>query len=164
MTVFRMLLPLLVAVVPAAPALAEVDSFMEALRVIEDQDGRETFEEARSARPGEVIEYRLTYKNSESTPVSQLKAKGPVPAGTRYVADSARSDVRARLRFSHDGGVTWQAAPLKRKAADGKGEEVVPPEHYSHVQWTAGQPLEKGKPQTYSYRVQVAEPEKPGTP
>ncbi len=164
MTVFRMLLPLLVALVPAAPALAEVDSQMEAFRVIEDKDGRESFEEARTASPGDVIEYRLTYTNTEDTPVSQLKVKGPVPAGTRYQADSARTGVRARLRFSHDGGVTWQAAPLKRKAADGKGEEVVPPEHYTHVQWTAGQPLEKGKPQTYSYRVQVAEPEKPGTP
>lgn len=159
MTIFRMLLPLLAAVVPFGSALAEVESRMEAFLVIDEK----TFEEAKSARPGDVIEYRLTYDNTDEAAVPKMTIKGPVPAGTRYVADSARTDVRARLRFSHDNGATWQAAPLKRKAADGKGEEVVPPEEYTHLQWTVGQPLEKGKPQAFRYRVQVAEPT-PGTP
>lgn len=163
MRVLRMLLPLLMAVVPVGSALAEVGSRMEAFRVVEDSKGQETFEDAKSASPGEIIEYRLTYENTDAAPVADLKIKTPVPAGTHYVADSARTDVRARLRFSHDNGSTWQAAPLKRKAADGKGEEVVPPEQYTHVQWTTGQALEKGKPQTFLYRVRVAEPAA-GTP
>lgn len=157
MLAMKKMLPLLLALLPAAPALAEVNSLMEAFRVVSDKDGREQFEEAKAARPGDLIEYRLTYSNTEANPVNGLLVNGPVPAGTRYVGDSARSLKRASVRFSSDGGASWQQAPLKRKGADGK-DVVVPPEQYTHVQWTSGLPLEQGKPQSFIYRVRVEDP------
>ena len=156
MITFKKLLPLLLALLPAAPAFAEVTSLMEAFQVVRDKEGREQFAEAKAARPGDLIEYRLTYSNTEATPVNGLLVKGPVPAGTQYIDSSARSLKQASVRFSSDGGASWQPAPLKRRGADGK-EVIVPPEQYTHVQWTSALPLEKGKPQRFIYRVRVAE-------
>ena len=157
MLAMKKMLPLLLALLPVAPVMAEVNSLMEAFRVVSDKDGREQFEEASAARPGDLLEYRLTYSNTESAPVSGLLVSGPVPTGTHYLAGSARSLKRATVRFSSDGGASWQRAPLKRKGADGK-DVIVPPEQYTHVQWTSGLPLEKGKPQRFIYRVQVEDP------
>lgn len=150
----------LTLLVPVGVALAQSDavsSHMDAYRVTTAADGKEVLETAKSLKPGEVIEYQITYENSEAAkPVSNLKINAPVPAGTSYVDGSAKSNAKADLRFSTDTGKSWGKAPLKRKRADGKGEEDVPASQYSNLQWLSQEPLKQGHSQKYSYRVRVA--------
>ena len=151
---------LLVLLAPMGIALAQsnaVSSHMDAYRVTKAADGKEVLEPAKALKPGEVIEYQITYENADAAkPVSDLKINAPVPAGTQYVDGSAKTDASADLRFSADSGKTWAKAPLKRKRADGKGEEDVPPSQYSNLQWQSQEPLKQGHSQKYSYRVRVA--------
>lgn len=140
----------------AVMAAEPVSSHMEAYRVARAADGSEKLEAATAIKPGEVIEYQITYNNDDAKPVSDMLINAPVPASTVYLEGSARSPVRSQVRFSDDRGQTWQTAPLKHKRVDGNGEEVVAPERYTNVQWRAEEPLSKGKTQKYSYRVRVA--------
>jgi len=134
-----------------------VSSRMEAFRVKQMADGKEVLEAAKAIKPGEVIEYQITYDNADAQkPVSELKINAPVPEGTSYVDGSAKTAVASQVMFSADAGKTWQKAPLKRKRADGKGEEVVPASQYSNLQWLSQEPLKQGHSQKYSYRVRVA--------
>lgn len=134
-----------------------VSSHMDAYRVTQSAEGKEVLEPAKALKPGEVIEYQITYENSDAAKlVSDLKINAPVPPGTHYVDGSAKSGTKAELRFSADSGKTWGKAPLKHKRDDGKGEEEVPPSQYSNLQWLSQEPLKQGHSQKYSYRVRVA--------
>ena len=134
-----------------------VTSRMEAFRVTKAADGKETLEAAPSLKPGEVIEYQVTYENSDAAhPAKDLKVNVQVPPGTNYVDGSARADAPAQMRVSADAGKTWGSAPLKRKRADGRGEEEVPASQYSNLQWLSQEPLKQGRSQKYSYRVRIA--------
>ena len=141
-------------------ALSEgsLQSRMEALLVITQVDGKETFATAKSVEPGQVIEYRTVYSNSGVSPISNLSVVGPVPAGTRYLDKSATSSVTHVFEASIDGGSSWHTEPLMRTVtqADGsKTQEVVPPEEYSHVRWKAAEAIARNSRQEYRYRVFV---------
>jgi uncharacterized repeat protein (TIGR01451 family) len=145
----------LVALPAAVWAQEPISSRMDVHRVALAADGSQRLESAAEVKPGDVLEYQIVYDNAGSKPVSDLRINGPVPAGTSYVDGSAKSSVRAQLKFSDDGGRTWSAAPLKRAANIGVAGETVPPELYSNVQWTAQEPLRPGVSQKYTYRVRV---------
>ncbi len=134
-----------------------VSSRMDAYRVTQSPDGKEVLQPAKGVKPGEVIEYQITYENTDAAkPVSDLKINAPVPTGTSYVDGSAKTETNSQIRFSADFGKNWQQAPLMRKRADGTGQEVVPASQYSNLQWLAQEPLKQGHSQKYSYRVRVA--------
>jgi len=149
------LLPMLIATSVYAEEV--VSSHMDVYQVIQKQ-GVETFQPASNVRPNETLEYRISYVNHGTAPVKNLVVNGPVPAGTVFVASSARSDAPADIRYSLDHGHVWQEAPLKKRvvAANGSATEVVvPPEQYTDVEWIAKELLRPGKAQVYTYRVKV---------
>ncbi|MBI4719901.1 MAG: DUF11 domain-containing protein, partial [Chitinivibrionia bacterium] len=77
---------------PPMPAAAGSDALVgtiEAYLVAKDQDGKEAYVPAEEARPKDVIEYRLTYKNASKAPVTNVAIIDPIPHGMRYVAASA---------------------------------------------------------------------------
>lgn len=92
-----------------------------------------------AARPGDVLRYRLTFRNPGQQPVRGVVLNNPVAAGLTFVAGSARSsrdDVVTE--FSIDGGRTWAAQPTE-EVTDESGRRVrrpAPPEKYTHVRWT----------------------------
>lgn len=118
------------------------------------KDGKEALEPADQAKPGDVIDYTAEYRNNSAKPISALEATIPVPAGTEYVADSAKpAPNKASLN-----GEKYEAIPLKRKVkhADGKEvEELVPFKEYRFLRWSAPA-IDAGKSQKYSLRVKVA--------
>lgn len=146
----------LVLVAPVIAAAADpVTSTMGAYRVLRMADGSEKLEKAQSVVPGDLLEYQVTYENAGDKPVRDLQVNVAVPPGTTYVDGSAAGAAGAKVSFSADGGKTYAATSLKRKSADGKSEEMVPPVEYSNLQWRATEPLSKGKAQKYVYRVRV---------
>ncbi|MES2683431.1 MAG: hypothetical protein V4650_07905 [Pseudomonadota bacterium] len=160
----RVLRALLLAALVSGSTLAqaEVASRMEAFRITTDAKGKEQAQPATTTNPGDVIEYRIRYENTDPKPVTQLAVSGPVPKGTALVADSVKSPVKHAKVYSTDGGKSYQAAPVRRKNASGE-LETVPASEYTAVQWQVQEPLKQGAPQQFSYRVRVnavAVPEK----
>ena len=110
---FKTLFCLLALLAPtAAWAQAEADpnanpvSVRLEIFIVSKVGGNETFQEAATARPGQVVEYRLFANNEGDTtlPPGTVVVSGPVPDGTTYVANSATPTSDAVLtEFSVDG-------------------------------------------------------------
>lgn len=139
----------------AAPAWAQkngaIETRLEARKVVRAADGRETFASAENAKPGDVIEYVATYRNTTEQPVRNLEATLPIPANTEIVPESARPAARA----SAD-SVTFTPMPLTRKVQrNGRAiEEPVPVREYRYLRWYPGE-LAGGKSAVFRARVKV---------
>ena len=126
----------LVALSALIPALAfaedAVTVALTAWRIV-PKDGREVLEPADKAKPGELVEYRATYRNGSAQRVKQVAATLPIPAGTEY---TGIAEPRATLG-SLDGR-TFAPLPLKRrvKLANGReSEQVVPAAEVRWLRW-----------------------------
>lgn len=146
------------ALLAAASAHAQranpIEVNLESRRVVLAADGKETFAPATTAKPGDVIEYVATYRNTAKSPVSGLEATVPIPPNTEFVSGSARP---AAAKASVDSR-TWGDMPLKRKVIrDGREvEEQVPLRDYRYLRWFPGQ-LGADKSMTFTARVRVVE-------
>lgn len=118
------------------------------------QNGHETFAPADKARPGEVIEYRATYRNDSPNAIHELIATLPIPNGVEYLpATAAPANVQASLDGRH-----YASLPLTRIVRDANGREVkreVPLAEYRSLRWTVGG-LDAKQSRTVSARVRVA--------
>jgi len=159
-TFFQVLAAAAILLVAALPAHAQpkasepVKTTLEARKVVLAADGRESFAPADFARPGDVIEYAATYRNTTREAVRNLEATLPIPVHTEFVAGSARP---AAVRASLDAR-EFAAPPLKRTAvADGRETiEIVPYREYRFLRW---QPVHLGPEasMTFTARVRVLE-------
>ncbi len=118
---------------------------------------KEELKPATTARPGQIVEYRLTARNETDTtlPAGTVSITGPVPNGTTFVPDSATStDERISTEYSADGEIFSDAsAPILSGSGDNR--TVVDPKDYKAVRWTLLVPLEPGKEEVFVYRVTV---------
>lgn len=131
-----------------------LETRLEARRVVL-AGGRESLVDAANAKPGDVIEYRATYRNSGKAALANLEATVPIPANTEFVEGSARP---AGARASTD-GVAFSAMPLKRKARTAAGVEVeqtVPLSEYRALRWYPGT-LAGEVEVTFTARVRVVD-------
>ena len=136
----------------AAPSPVEVK--LDVQRIARTADGREARESADRARPGDTLEYAVTYRNAGREPVRDLLATLPIPSATEFVAGSARP---ANARASLDAR-DFAAMPLKRKVKrDGRDiDEAVPLREYRYLRWTVGE-LRAGEALTFVARVRILE-------
>ena len=126
------------ALTAAAPAFADgaVQVQLTANRVTRSQ-GRDVLAPAEQAQPGDLLEYRATYKNAGTTEARGLMATLPIPRGTRYVTGSA---LPRRVEASLDGR-TFAPIPLTRKVRLADGRTVtreVPASEYVALRWPLG--------------------------
>lgn len=105
------------------------------------------------ARPGDTIEYQVTYRNGAATPARDVFATLPVPkGGMTYVAGSAApTTVMASLD-----GKQYAPVPLTRTVErDGKQiTETVPATEYRFLRWQLGE-LASGGSATVSSRMRL---------
>lgn len=117
-------------------------------------DGKERLVAASEAKPGDVLEYRATYKNISSKPLHAVMATLPVPAtGVEYLFDSA-APANAEASIN---GTQFAPPPLKRlvQLPDGKHQQqLVPAAEYRFFRWPLGD-LPAGASKTVSARVRV---------
>ena len=137
-----------------APASEPVTTTLEARKVVRGADGQESFAPADVARPGDVIEYVATYRNTTRQLVRNLEATLPIPVHTELVPESARpASVRASLDARE-----FAAPPLKRKTLVNGREtlEPVPLREYRFLRW---EPVHLGAAasMTFTARVRVLE-------
>ena len=143
------------------PVTVKLEAYVVSTITKEDGTTEEQFSEAKEARPGQVVEYRVVVTNvsDETLPASNAVITGPIPATTAYIADSATpTSEAARLEFSADGGQTFSVPPLMIKVKNDKGEEVeveATPDQYTAARWVILQSLEPKQETIFKYRVTV---------
>jgi uncharacterized repeat protein (TIGR01451 family) len=149
-TVLTIALPL----AAQAPAKTGVETRLDVRKVTHMSDGRESVAPAESAKPGDILEYVVTYQNNSSEPVRDFVATLPIPPATEYIAGSAKP---ATAKASLDARA-FDAMPLKRKVLrDGRDvEEVVALHEYRYLRWSAPE-LGANKSLTFVARVRVIE-------
>lgn len=139
----------------ATSALAQANPVTSNLvaRRVDTVDGKQVLVPADSVKPGDVVEYATTYRNTSNRPVEKLVANVPVPNGTTFVAGSASP---AAAQASLD-GARYAAVPLTRavRLPDGTTrQQAVPLADYRFIRWEIGA-LAAGAETTVRMRVRV---------
>jgi len=135
----------------AAPA-GDVDVSLRSFRVVA-ANGKTTLQPTEEARPNDVIEYQVSYRNTGKVAARQVAATLPVPPGAMaYLAGSAAPQ---RVEVSLD-GKSFAPAPLTREVLrDGRKQiEQVPVSEYRFLRWNLGD-IPAGQALTVSARMRV---------
>lgn len=105
-------------------------------KVLTAANGKERLVDATNVLPGDVIEYRATYRNVSKGVVSGLAADLPIPEGLEYVAGSASpaAGVKAAAARSAAPGA-FGVLPLVQKSPDGR-VVAVPLTEYRVLRWS----------------------------
>ena len=125
----------------------------------DDGTVEEVFLQADTARPGQLVEYRVLVKNISDALVSSGSSvvTGPVPAGTTFLAGSASSE-DAEVMFSADGGQSFSMPPVMIMVTNDEGEEEeveASPEMYTAVRWRILKDMAADEEMILIYRVTV---------
>lgn len=123
--------------VPARAADGELVSLLTAHKVVAKQDQTEAFVEAKQAKFGDIIEYRLKLTNRTGGAVAKLRPVLPIPRTMEYLPGTA---VPGRVEASVD-GKDFKPAPLSRRVTkpDGKVKvEKIPYSEYRQLRWNVG--------------------------
>jgi uncharacterized repeat protein (TIGR01451 family) len=168
MKIQRLLFPILLslAVTPglalaqAQPVASQgsVESKLDVRKVVV-KDGKESFEPAGTARPGDTLEYVASYANKGKTGVTNLEATLPVPPNTEIILES----IKPAGAKASTGGSSFGDVPLKRKVRDASGaekEQVVPAREYRSLRWYPGA-LAAGATVSFAARVKVIDDRQP---
>ncbi|WP_165837778.1 DUF11 domain-containing protein [Zavarzinia aquatilis] len=120
------------------PPESPVKVTLTAWLVTTDAKGEDVYAPAETARPGDLIEYRVESVNESGKPLKGQVLNLPIPPGTTYVGGSASP---AAVQASIDGGKTFAPVPLMREVAKpGGGTEKiqVPVTEYRALRWVVG--------------------------
>ena len=97
--------------------------------------GSEALAAAATAKPGDLLQYEATYRNTSDRNVANLQATLPIPAGVELVLGSAKP---AGALGSVD-GKTFAPLPLKRTVTTAAGkleEQLVPASEIRALRWS----------------------------
>lgn len=124
--------------------------------VVSEVDGQEKLTAATTARPGQIVEYRLTARNEGETtlPAGTVVITGPVPDGTTFVANTATPSSETLLTEYSINGETYGEPPLIVET-DTAERTVAEPNLYKAVRWTLLEPMEPSRESAFIYRVLV---------
>lgn len=113
-------------------------------------------EKAGEVKSGEVLRWKLVSENSGNAGAGDYKTVGQIPAGTAFVAGSAKGDASV-VTYSIDGGKTFSKQPMiEEKQADGSVKQVpAPVDMYTQVRFEAEKPLNAGEKLDAFYSVRV---------
>lgn len=118
------------------------------------KSGREVFESATTAKPGDILEEVATYTNTTRSSLKGFEATLPVPGNTELVMASIKP---ANAMASVD-GKTFAKLPLVQIVRQSNGVEVeqpVPLGQYRYLRWYPGE-IAAEKSMTVSARFKVA--------
>jgi len=119
--------------------------------------GKEIFQDAATAKPGDVLEDVSTYTNMSRRDLVVPNATLPVPANTELILNSVNP---APASASVD-GVNYFPPPLKTKVTEANGVEVEKPvavSQYRFLRWNTGK-LAPGQSVAYSARFRIIDTE-----
>jgi len=135
----------------------DVSSELTAFKITMNESGDEVATEVDEVRPGDLIEYRLTYTNNTAESITNLVPTLPIPSSMYYMAETASPEIERASYLSS--GNNFQVPPLTREATTSGGLRTtreVSPKEYSRLQWTIDT-LEGGDSATLIARVRVSQ-------
>lgn len=141
---------------PDNPVTVRLEIYLVSEVTADNGTVTERFTPATSARPGQIVEYRLFAVNEsdETLPAGIVIVTGPVPDGTTFVPGSATpSSERILTEFSAPGSDGFSEPPVI--VDQGGNRSTADPESYGVVRWTLRVAMEPGQEETFIYRVTV---------
>jgi uncharacterized repeat protein (TIGR01451 family) len=117
--------------------------------------------------PGDVVRYRLLFRNVTTGAVRGVVFNNPLPVGLRYDDASAAADRDdVAIDYSIDGGKSYAAQPAIQVEVDGKRvERPAPPAMYTHIRWAVKGSVLPGATVRAEFRARLAAPgQAPGAP
>jgi uncharacterized repeat protein (TIGR01451 family) len=124
--------------------------------LVSEVQGTEQFRPATTARPGQVVEYRVTAVNrsQDTLPSGTVVIMGPIPNRTTFVPNSATATSdRILTEYSADGGQNFSEEPILVGASNDR--RVAEAASYDAIRWTLLVPMEPGQEEAFFYRVTV---------
>jgi uncharacterized repeat protein (TIGR01451 family) len=123
------------------------------------QDGKSTTKRIPldKANPKDIVVYTITYSNAGKGPILDAVIVDPLPAGVRYIADTAEGK-DAEITYSIDKGRTWLKPPVMiefRKPDGSLEKKPAPPDMYTHIKWAIKKPVAPGQAGQVSFKVTV---------
>ncbi len=114
-------------------------------------------EKADMVKSGEIMDWTITSMNEGNAPASEYKAVGKIPAGTQFLAGSARADGDVVFTYSIDNGKSFSTAPMvDERQADGSVKKVAAPvSMYNQIRYEWSTPLSEGAKLNASYKVRL---------
>lgn len=114
-------------------------------------------ETAELVKSGEIMNWTITSLNEGNAPANEYKAVGKIPAGTQFVAGSAKADGEVNFTYSIDNGKSFSATPMvDERQADGSIKKVAAPvSMYHQVRYEWSTPLTEGARLNASYKVRL---------
>jgi len=107
-----------------------------------------------SAMPGEVLIFRVTYRNEGTEPAANVQLTNPVPGEMVYIGGTAEGK-GADVAFSVDSGQSFaRPAALTVTAEDGTKRPAEPAD-YTHIRWQIQDPVPPGREGTVSFRASL---------
>lgn len=125
--------------------------------VVEREEGQIPVEKAAMVRSGEVLNWTITSENAGNANARDYKAVAHIPAGTTFVAGSAKADGTAKAVYSIDKGKSFSEQPvIEEKQPDGSVKQVAAPiSMYTDIRYEWSDPLVEGGKLSASYKVRV---------
>ena len=121
-----------------------------------ERDNEKLSVEKAEVKPGEILHWTISSENKGDGEAKQYKVVGKIPAGTEFVADSAKPEGLAKMTYSLD-GKTFLAQPMiEEKQADGSTKLVpAPTSMYKQVRFEWENSLNPNEKLNASYQVKV---------
>lgn len=113
-------------------------------------------QDTSNTKPGDVLEYKIDYKNVSKQPVLNVEITGPIPSETRIRQSSIEVPDGSTWKVSIDGGATYHFLPIYEEIMkDGKPTKVkVPSSRWTHIRCRVPS-LDQGKKAVVRYWVVV---------
>lgn len=114
-------------------------------------------EKAQLVKAGEILNWTISSENAGGAAAMEYKTVSRIPAGTTFVAGSAKAEGTSKVAYSVDGGKSYAAVPMiDEKQADGSVKKVAAPvSMYTNVSYQWADPLAPGGTVSASYKVRV---------
>ena len=114
-------------------------------------------EKAQLVKAGEILDWTINSENAGGAPALEYKTVSRIPAGTTFVAGSAKAEGSSKVAYSIDGGKSYSTAPMiDEKQPDGSVKKVAAPViMYTNVSYQWADPLVPGGHVNASYKVRV---------
>ncbi|MCU1267076.1 MAG: hypothetical protein JWM21_3394 [Acidobacteria bacterium] len=138
-------------------AVARPEIKVELAATVERNNDLVPVEKANLVKQGETLDWTIKSENSGAAAAFDYKTVGRIPAGTSFVAGSAKVEGSAKVVYSLDGGKSYSNNPtIEEKQADGSLKKVsAPVSMYTNVRYEWADPLAPGGHVTASYKVRV---------
>lgn len=115
-----------------------------------------SLDKTETVNPGEVLHWTISSENKGDGAAKDYKVVGKIPAGTEFIADSAKPEGLAKVTYSLD-GKNFSAQPMiEEKQADGSVKSVpAPTSLYKQVCFEWENSLNPNEKLNASYDVKV---------